>query len=194
MMGKDIERIVSLICNMIDVIESCIDTVASSAHYRIETQGEHGEKEKKNELQTTFLKSAESALMAMEDDINKMNNIRDQLYTSSTTFNNSHGSPWKELNDMKRSIQEFIGFSEIIYMGHRVHILGLMQQALSRTIDAKWAIIIYHDYIQRAYDNMYNGNLPSIRFPGEDMKESTGNIKGSYIENVHIPKTNYDPY
>lgn len=194
MMGKDIERMLSGICNIIDVLESCILEVSASASYQIETTGTHGEEETTNTLDIGFLESIKSAINSMSGDLSNMSSIQSGLYVDSSSFNNSNGSPWTELSKLKESINRFTNPVSIKYMGHRVQMLGLMQVALSRAVDAKWAIITYHDYIQRAYDNKYNGNNPSIKFPGSDMGESTGNINGNYDENVHIPKKSHDPF
>lgn len=194
MMGKDIERMLSGICVVINVLEAGIDSIAAASSYRIETEGDHNEVEKQNIMQTTFLSSIMSAVSDIDGDLSKMISIRDGLYTDASSFNNSNGSPWTELNKLKESIDKFSNPVSIEFMGHRVQLLALMQIALSRAVDAKWALIIYHDYIQRAYDNIYNGNVPSIKFPGEGMKESTGNLTGNYTNNVHMPKQKFDPF
>lgn len=194
MMGKDIERMLSGICEVINALDAGINSVAASVSYRIETEGDYNEIEKQNIMSTSFLSNITSAVANIEEDLSKMISISEGLYTDTSSFNNSNGSPWTELNKLKESIDKFSNPVSIEYMGHRIQLLALIQIALSRAIDAKWALIIYHDYIQRAYDNIYNGNTPSIKFPGSNMEESTGNIAGNYTENVHMPKKKFDPF
>lgn len=194
MMGKDVERILSGICKIIDTLDSCIKSLSQSCSYRIGSEGEYGENETSNELDISFTSSLKASLSNVSTDLTKLGSIGSSNYTSTSSFNNSHGSPWTEISKLQESLNQFSGSGILKYMGQRIYLLGLMQSAMSRAVDAKWALIIYHDYIQRAYDYKYNGKKPSITFSGVNMEESTGNLKGSYTENVHISPTSYDPF
>ena len=58
-----------------------------------------------------------------------------------------------------------------------------------RVTDAKWAMLTYHDYIQRGFDAKFNDKRPSIAFKQANKKdESIGNIRQDFEENVNIPK------
>ena len=57
-----------------------------------------------------------------------------------------------------------------------------------------WAMIIYHDYIQRGFDDSFNGKKPSVTFKFGLDKESNGNLAQKYNENVNIPTKPLEPF
>lgn len=187
MMGPDVEAILSSISAVENAIENGIKSLGNDSSYRIVTINEREEPKISNGY-------AKDAIATMSQvDTGRMKSLKKGLYTSSDSLNNSNGSPWTELEKLEAAINACSN-DTVSFMGDRVKLMGLMNIALSRAVDAKWAICIYHDYIQRGYDFKYNDKKPSIKFPGEEGKETTGNIASGYTDNVHIPETSYDPY
>ena len=193
MMGKDVERIVAEIDGVKDALVAGIQFLCTNSNYQIQTEGVHGEAEIPVPG-SGFMIAAMTALSNMEADIGKMDELKAGLYTSANSFNNSYGSPWTELNSLKAAVTTANNFDVVNFMGDRLCLLGHMQIALSRAVDAKWAMTIYHDYIQRGFDNKFNNNEPSIKFNAGINRESTGNLKQEYSENVNIPKESIDPF
>ena len=194
MMGKDCERILSSINTIKDSIESAIKSVGESASYQITTVGVHGEEEEPNEFDASVISSVGNMINIMQTDISKMQSLENGLYTATTSFNNSCGSPWKELNAFKESLNDLSNVEKIEYLGDRIKALSLLQIALGRAIDARWAIIYYHDYIQRGYDHKFNNNDPSIKFKAGLHRETIGNVSQYYNTNVNIKPKSNDPY
>ncbi len=133
-------------------------------------------------------------------DIIKMKQIDKNNYVGVNSFNATYGSPWKEmyrLQDQIETVKEYGNkYPELQWIGEKHTLKSLMQLALTYTIDAKWAISMYHDWIQRGYDTMYNDNEPSItwdRFDGPT-KESIGIKDQDYKENINLEKPTLDPY
>ena len=84
--------------------------------------------------------------------------------------------------------------SQLNWLSEKSALLGLLNTILALSVDAKWALITYHDYIQRGYDNKYNNNTPSVTFNDGVGKKSIGNIDQKFDENVHIPQPSVDPF
>ena len=203
MMGKDCERMLSEIIIVKDAITNAIKGLSGSSSYRIITKGSHGEHstdmttyEDENIDITSYVTMVTNAYESFKDDNIKMNSLESNMYTDVNNFNNSYGSPWKELHTLEESINNIIDLdlSNGKYMGGKIALLGLMNVALSCVIDAKWALITYHDYIQRGFDSKFNGNIPSVTFKKANNQESTGNISQTFDENVNIPEESIDPY
>lgn len=193
MMGKDCERVAAGINNIIDALCSGITALSSACSYQLNTVGEHGEAEIPNPA-SGFVAAAMSALGGVSDDLGKVGDLGSSLYVSSSSFNNSCGSPWSEVDKLKSAMFALPGADSLTWRGDRTKLLCLMTVALNRAIDAKWAIIIYHDYLQRGFDNKYNGNEPSITLQETLDREGIGIVRQDYTENVNIPQESIDPF
>lgn len=216
MMGKDCERIVVGINNVKDIINSQIISLSSSIatqRMTMEYKGGdiHGSAEDVSfdklydvqEIEDTmtsssYLSAIESAMGSINTDVSKMKKLERSMYTSSNQFNNSYGSPWKELKMLENSIKEIRNYCSnnpvLKFLGQKVGLVTLMNAALSYAVDSKWAMIYYHDYIQRGYDHVYNGDRASIEFRKAREKTTIGNINQDYSENVNIHKKSIAPF
>jgi hypothetical protein len=192
MLGQDCERMISSINSIKVTIEEAIKQIGSSASYQITTEGTHGETEVSNPYDISILNAVSNMASNLSSDVSKMSSLGNNLYTSTSSFNNSCGSPWAELATFYDSLQNLS--LSITWMGDRITALSVLTIALSRAIDAKWAIIYYHDYIQRGYDHVYNDNNPSITTKAGLHRETIGNVTQDYDTNVNIPKESIDPY
>ena len=207
MMGKDVERILSGINAVKDMAMSRVSVLAGVSSYRLESEATHGgtstgkcTPKEKERLATasTYIDPIRRAMESIADDCSKMNTLGENLYTSANTFNNGYGSPWTELNKLNEAISNAekyaSGHSDLQWSNEKSAFLSLLSVIVSAAVDAKWALTIYHDYIQRGYDNKFNDNIPSIKFTSGIEKESIGNIKQDFKENVNIKKKSIDPF
>lgn len=219
MLGKDCERILSSINSIKDKLGEAIKLLAPLCSYQLISESEYSHphdsdgkisnygheeyKEKEKPINgSEYVSSIISLLDSFEDDFGKLSSLRSGLYTESTSFNNSIGSPWSEINKLKESIMviKSFGFKDLKFIGEKCALLSLLNMAISYAVDAKWALITYHDYIQRGYDNKYNDNNPSITFKKNyktnelDVRATIGNKNQDFEENVHIKKETLDPF
>ena len=215
MMGKDCERILSNINMLKDTLSTQISLLTNTitGQMKIEYKGGniHGSaedvsfdqiydvQEVENKTQTSsFIYPILKIYDKLKPDIDKMKALEDDMYTPSNTFNNSYGSPWKELKMMNESlikIREFgVTNSEIGFNGQKMVLITLMNTAAAYVVDTKWAMTYYHDYIQRGYDYKYNAMKPSVTFKKGVSSRSIGNVNQSYTENVNIPNASIAPF
>lgn len=199
MMGKDVERILAGINNIKDTTVTIINLLSDAISYRIsidtgmDSIDEHEVPMESNE----FTEPIDEAVEIISNDLLNMESLSNGLYTSINEFNNGYGSPWTELSILTSSIENmktFVSSHELKWIGEKMALLGLLNIIHNASIDSKWALIYYHDYIQRGYDNKFNGNEPSIKFTSGLNKESIGNINHEYHENVNIKMPSIDPF
>lgn len=205
MFGKDIERILKGIDSVKNAAANGVVSLANATAYRITSKEQHAG--------TAFgvcypleepvpdgdpMSSVISALESIRDDLTKMNELRNNLYIGYKEFNNLIGSPWDELDKLEEAVDNGKSYSgahaPFNYVGEKAGMLSILNMIISAAIDAKWALVIYQDYIQRGYDHLYNDNKPSIEFDSGLDKESTGNIIQDYEENVNVEKPSNDPF
>lgn len=206
MMGKDCERISKGIYDISNAISSILLEVSSLNEPPIKVDGSHSHNEDGSSTKLVFLEKDTPVDMSgyiskirdvydsIKDDIEKMGKLGSELYTNISTFNNSIGSPWLEVKSFKTAIEQIIGYGGSDFVGNRSTMISLLNIALSRSIDAKWGILMYHDYLQRGFDAKYNEKLPSVRFKNANKKDSIGNIDQDFEENVNIPRPSLDPF
>lgn len=207
MMGKDVERILAGINAVKDATISSIISLSNTTAYQITSSAEHAgmayghctpEEEKVPSSASSFVSPIRSAMNSISGDQSNMNALANGLYTSTNSFNNGYGSPWTELNKLESCIKSAETFasahSSLNWLGEKSGLLGLINMILSVSVDAKWAIITYHDYIQRGYDCVYNGKKPSITIASGIDEVSMGNVSQKYNENVNIQEKTIDPF
>ena len=120
-----------------------------------------------------------------EDDGKKMKHIDEERYVEKERFNDLYGSPWQEIYILKEKMEEMNKYADdyptLQWLGEKHSLLTLMQVVLSYTIDAKIACIFRHDFVQRGYDQEFNGLKPSVTW--DDFDDRTiGNVN-QYIPN-----------
>lgn len=137
---------------------------------------------------TSALKSSASTMAALGSD----------LYSDTTSFNNSIGSPWTEMSVLSSAcsnIEYYVSTNgDLEYTSQKIGLLSLLNSLITLAVDAKWAIITYHDYIQRGYDCVYNDNVPSITTKRTINEYTTGNLKQTISNNVNIAEESIDPF
>ena len=207
MFGNDVERILAGVNKVKDITANSINILTDTIAYRITSDATHGgistspcypEESEVSSSAHSFVSPIRSAMNSIVSDFQKMNELANGLYVDINSFNNGYGSPWTELNKLEESIKLAESFSHshsnLNWIGEKAGLLGLLNSILSASIDSKWALIYYHDYIQRGYDNKYNDNDPSIKFNTGIDTQSIGNVKHDYSENVHIKEPSIDPF
>lgn len=200
MMGKDVERVLSTLNTFKDMAVADITALANATAYQITTEGTHGESEVAVTLNAD--EYTQDIIVTWSSfsggDYTKMCTLESSNYANSGSFNNAYASPWKELHTLKDAINNMRIFANshptLPWMGDKVALLNLLQLVLTRAVDARLALIDYHDYIQRGYDHLFNGDVPSITFKPTKDRTSTGNLEQEYNENVNIPAKSIDPY
>lgn len=224
MMGKDCERIIGKINTLKDQLANAIMILSGACSYRIiikssdyshpYTTGENGSEritnyghndgDEKEEIVdgSSLLSSISTSIAEFEEDGEKLKGLEEGLYTDVKTLNNSYGSPWSEIHRLEEALKllKSSGSRDLEFIGDKASILALLNMTMSYAVDAKWALTLYHDYIQRGFDNKYNDNEPSIVFNKNyktdelDVRATMGNKNQQIEENVHIKKGNYDPF
>lgn len=182
MMGKDIERMLTNINSLMYDVGDLIFAIQSELMY--------------NDLIDSIL----SIFDDVKNDYNKMKNIDDQNYTDRKNFNNSIGSPWSEFDQLISSYnyirQPLINLETMSPSKEDLlFILSLLNKLNIDIVNFKWALITYHDYIQRAFDNIYNDNVPSITFSNDSRgTQTTGNLSQKVSNNVSVKDADITPY
>lgn len=218
MMGKDCERIIGSLNKLKDELANAILSLASSTSYRMEvltsdhthptsnipdvgvvvTNGTHPNAKEKEEVVSgsSIVAAISSAIGSFEEDSGKLDGLESGLYTESTTFNNSYGSPWTEIQKLQSALTavKSFGSGDLRFVGEKAALIGLLSMAMAYAVDAKCAVITYHDYIQRGYDAKYNDKEPSITFKRPNKKDTIGNIDQDFEENVNVERPTYDPF
>lgn len=207
MMGKDCERILSGINEIKDSLSELMLTITGTICTPIKIKADHNhslgsyntfefdEKSSDNDL-SSVMDLINSKLSVVLPDIEQMKSLGSSMYTGTKTFNNSYGSPWTEIDKLEEALNNIknLDMSCTKLIGGKLIIIGLINSAIVSAVDAKWAIITYHDYIQRGYDAKVNNNTPDITFLGADREKTIGNIKQNFKENVNIPEESIEVF
>jgi len=131
-------------------------------------------------------------------DIEKIRVIQEKMYTDVNSFNTEYGSPWVEIYDLKDKIEQVKKYSnrfpELQWIGEKHSLLNLLQLVYTASVDTKWAMIYYHDWIQRGYDHLFNNDNPSIVWDDFTQGSTIGNRDHTYTENVRIKHPSPDPF
>ena len=171
MMGKDIERILSNVNDMNNIVlDRYLDvyTLPSEKIYTIPFKNTYD---------------------LLKEDYEKMKHIDELNFADKCNFNNSIGSPWTEFNSMMKVATLYLGFISTDSYKEMIPIL------MTQILDFKCALITYHDYVQRAFDNVYNDNEPSITFTNDSRgTQSTGNVSQKISNNVSVKDVDITPY
>lgn len=191
MLGKDVERMIAGIESVKDAATSAVDSLSGATAYQLTTDIAHREIPVPVGA-SSFVSGLSSGMAGMSGDCGKMNSLGSSLYTSPNTFNNCCGSPWSELTKLGTAVsaaESFAGaHSTLQWLGEKAALLGLINKVLSASIDARWALMHFHDHIQRGFDHKYNSDIPSYTWAGANGNQTIGNVNHDYKDNVHIPK------
>lgn len=134
----------------------------------------------------------------LNKDIDCLREIDREQYNRPANFNNNYGSPWTEMYDLQFHIQQALQYAalypQLQWIGEKQSFMHLLQLVVHTGMDAKFAIIYYHDWIQRAYDHMFNKDEPSIYWDHFKHGNTIGNVKQPFDENVKIPEEDPNPF
>ena len=202
MMGKDVEGMIKAIENIKNVTTDAIFALANGTAYRITGSAEHAGMAYGHcvpvEVAVPYANAmgpVSGAYSVLETYYTKMKQLEDNHYVESTDFHDSVGSPWNELTRLRSAVKRGEQFGSLNYVGDKAGMLAILNLILSLTVDVKWSIIYYHDYIQRGFDYMFNDNNPSLTYTNDlEGKQTIGNLRQDYKENVNLPEESIDPY
>ena len=204
MMGKDVEKMIQYIEEIKSGAMSAINQLANRTAYQMKSRATHGglstascTPEEREVGASSGISNISSPMSKLEAYCTKMNTIETEHYIGSEQFNNCIGSPWSELKKLRTAVNmaESYGANSMNYVGEKAGMLSMLCMVYTTATDTKWAIIYYHDYIQRGFDHVFNNDEPSITYTnGLNDKQTIGNINHQYDENVHIPVESIDPY
>ena len=206
MMGQDVETMIKNIENVKNVTSDSIVALSNGTAYRIVSSAEHAGDGYGHcapvEVPVAYgdaMGPVSAAYSALEPYYGKMTTLEEDHYVESTDFHDSIGSPWNELKRLRTAVkkgeQYAAAHNPLNYVGEKAGMLAILNEILTLSVDIKWAMIYYHDYIQRGFDYMFNGNNPSLTYTNDvDGKQTIGNLKQKYEENVNIPEESIDPF
>jgi hypothetical protein len=134
----------------------------------------------------------------LKKDVDKLKEIASDMYKPIEEFNTEYGSPWTEIYNLDKMVDELKAYADIVknlqWLAERQSLLHYIQRVMTFSVDAKWAITMYHDWIQRAYDFKFNGKKPSITWEDFEKGQTIGNISQGHDENVNLEAPSKDPY
>jgi hypothetical protein len=111
----------------------------------------------------------------------KVHAIQEDLYVDRSGMHNPQGSPWWELEDLNTKYNQAKEYAEahpqLQWIGEKHALLNLLQNMVSAILNAKFAVIQYQDYLQRGYDQVHNGDKPSVTWDDFKNGRTDGNLK-----------------
>lgn len=197
--GKDVERLLSAINTVITSGRSAANTMANAGMYQIQTRiditddqllstvtssgahghgsGDHGHppgsvilgKHRHWEYEIP----ADTASPNSDAFLKEVGNIRaieGKLYKPKGQVLNGLGSPYSEIYELESRLGECEA-SPLDYIGPKHTLSEKILTAVTAAIDAKYAVITYHNALQDGYDGVHNKGKKSV--PQEDFERGT---------------------
>lgn len=150
------------------------------------------------EMAVTYASTIIAMGVMLGDDVNKMEEIKNNMYTDVETFNNSYGSPWKEVNILKSKIDELedyvVNHPILQWQSEKFALINILQIILSYAVDAKTSISSNQDYIQRGYDHQFNKDISSISWDDFEKGGTIGNRDQNTPGSVNLQRETDDPF
>ena len=150
------------------------------------------------EMSMEYVGNIISMGVMLGSDCDKMNNIAENMYTDTATFNNSYGSPWTEINMLKMKIDELKVYATnhavLQWKGQKFALVALMQVILSYAIDCKFALTTHQDYVQRGYDHEYNDDHSSIAWEDREHGATIGNRNQETPGAANLTRKSKNPF
>ena len=204
MMGKDVEKMIQYIEEIKSGAIFAINQLAQDSAYQIKSRATHGglstascTPEEKEVSGNSGIGHISTPMGKLEEYCSHMDTLEQEHYIESNQFNNCIGSPWSELKKLQAvvSMAEAYSANSMNYIGEKAGMLSVLCMVYTTATDTKWAMIYYHDYIQRGFDHLFNKDEPSITYNnGLEDEQTTGNVTQEFKENVNIPVPSIDPY
>lgn len=152
----------------------------------------------KVELSIEYVGNLISMGVVLGSDTQKMNQISNEMYTDVSTFNNSYGSPWTEINMLKQKIDEVEQYatanSVLQWKGQKFALVNLLQVVVSYALDCKFSLSMNQDFVQRGYDHEFNGNETTIAWEDFDHGATTGNRNQNTPGATNLRRKSRDPF
>lgn len=199
MMGSDIETILSQLNQIKVTTGKLIKQLAGMSGYRLGVDP-LSHLEVPNPAAPPPPISYCASLISLGDALaanaSKLSSLQIGMFTSGSSFTNGIGSPWTEMEQLQNAIRSVGDYgASLSWVGTKAGLMGLLNHVVSCAVDAKWAIVSYHDWIQRGFDHVYNGDTPSITHTADvNGSQSIGQGSQSFTDNVSIPAPSLDPF
>ena len=189
MMGKDIETLITYLEKTKDLVYSIDSDI-----YTLNNTVQDIDTNAQTTIQLTWMNKMIPLITEAKPYIDKVMGMETKMFGKSSEFNNSIGSPWNEFRKFNELYTRINSIIAPTYKGGRSGLMALLSMLYASIVDCKWALTYYNDYIQRGYDNLYNGNIPSITVNRNKGKKTTGNVDQEVDNNVSVPKKSITPY
>lgn len=196
MFGADIERVLGVIDRVYVASQNASKSLAGVMDRQLftmidgrtvtDTPGSHGHPDGSHSHEVKQHRHYEDSVPRskpeipsgeLREELKKLSVIQGKLYTATTSLNNSVGSPYTELTRLMVLIEDYLDApGSMVYLGQHAAAAALAQRVTSGAIDAKYAVIHYHDGLQRGYDTCLNGGRQSITWDDFRRGETTGNV------------------
>ena len=209
MYGKDIERMLSEVETVKKTTLDCINDFASRTAYQLTHYGPHdavlipwSPPCYPIELEYPvgpIMPAIDAAMAPLYIDMGKMDALKGLVYCGSGSFNNSISSPWTELEELKKAVNNadiyhgiYVPFN---YLGEKTGMLAHLNAIYTAVCDCKAPLMIFHNTIQQGWDHNFNGNSPSISW-NDDLngRKTIGLGTQTYGGQVGIPGKSKNPY
>jgi len=177
--GKSIEELLAGINDVKDQALDALIKLADGCNYRMKHISAHAGCGSgtciSNEVPVPYGSASsetESALSNIDSQVSKMKSFSENLYVDPTQFNNGYGSPFKELEQMKKAVNAAASYNganaPFNWLGQKVGMITMLSMIISMASDCKQSLTTYQDDCQRAFDS--ESDEPSIQW----VKDSTG--------------------
>jgi hypothetical protein len=114
----------------------------------------------------TYIKSLIILGNQLQGDIINVKKIEAKSYIKVTGVHNGYGSPYTEIYDLKKKIDICNKYAKqhprLQWLGEKHTLLNLIQMVMTTSIDAKFALIVYQDYLQKGYNSIINKKKPHL--------------------------------
>ena len=173
MYGADIERLLSTINIVITTGRNAANSMASAGSYMITTKndgghdhahGEHTHGSNGPHSHTESVVGSSGGSPNAGPFLSEVKNIRGiegKLYKPRNQVANSLGSPYAEIYELESRLAQ-CGAGDLSYIGPKHALAEKILIAINAAVDAKYAVITYHNQLQDGYDAVYNGGKKSI--------------------------------
>lgn len=170
MLGSNVERVLKLMDNIIVAGDIDIsggydlrmrldnDDVTITTYDSYVTNTASSEVER-----LTTLKSDTTVLTYLKRELDavvlKIKRIDSVLYTRKENMHNSVGSPFTEIYRVQQTLTNVVSYSrDSLYIGEYIQNLARLMNMIARlrsyAVDAKWAIVMYADYLERGFNHL----------------------------------------
>ena len=201
MFGSSVEQLLSGINNIKDQALDAMVALASGTGYQLTHKSGHAGCGSGTCISTevpvpygSASSETEGALNGISENISKMKSFGDNLYVDPKKYNNSYGSPFSEIEQMKKAVQAAVSYNSnhapFSWIGEKAAMLSLLAMVIGMASDCKQSLTTFQDSAQRAFDE--ESDEPSIQWVRDSTGKKTAGMnkpvskKAEALENLGI--------